>query len=487
MRKIGLFVTACVVLWGCSSLPDHPDKLTYPSLQYTPPDPAAYRVVLKNGTTLFITEDHTVPVVEISAIFRGGSYLDPADKTGLAATVGDVWRTGGTTTRKAEDIDERLDTLAASISTSFDLTSGSASLFVLSKDLNEGLDMFFDVLKNPAFREDKLKLFQAQAVEAMKGRNDRTGEIREREFRRLLYGDHPTTRISTRAGIEAITQADLAAFHRKWVHSRNVTWAIAGDFKKSDMIERLEQALSQWNTTGEIPPRIASPTHVPVPGVTMLHKDKATQGNVVMGHLGLDMHHPDMYAVGLMNYILGAGSFTSRLNKTVRSDEGLAYSIGSSFAPGAWYPGIFSIGYQSKNPSTPYAAQLCLKEVRRLQDGGVTPEELEVAKNYFIDSFPTRFATKYSMVSTFANDEIIGRPKDFYRTYRERIQKVTLQDVQDVARRHLHPDKMVIVVVGDLETIRKGDGVHNVSFDSFGPVTVLPLPDPFTLQRPQQN
>jgi len=198
--------------------------------------------------------------------------------------------------------------------------------------------------------------------------------------------------------------------------------------------------------------------------------------------------HPDVYALELMNDILGGSGFTSRITITVRSNEGLAYSAGSGISFGAWYPGRFRAGFQSKSPTVAWAAELVLAEIRKIRDEGVTPEELATAQASLIETFPSSFNSKARSMAIFASDEYTGRDPAYWKTYRDRIRAVTAGDVQRVARAHLVPERMIMLVVGNQADIDRGDEKHPVRLEGLAPggkVTELPLRDPMTMKLPQ--
>jgi zinc protease len=205
---------------------------------------------------------------------------------------------------------------------------------------------------------------------------------------------------------------------------------------------------------------------------------------VTFGHLGVDVRHPDVQALRVMSYILGAGGFSSRLMQKVRTEEGLAYDVRSDLRPGIVYPFPFKIVFQSKSESVAYAGRLCLDEIARLQKDGVTGEELGAAKAFFIDAFPALFfATRLQTAMTYAQAELVGLPKDYYLSYRSKIAALTADEIRRVAREHLKAERFAWVVVGNLDDIKKGDGKHPVLLKDLGPVTELPLADPYTLER----
>jgi zinc protease len=473
---------------GAQDVPDHPDKLRYRDLAFAVPDPEAMRVQLSTGSAAYLIEDPSLPIVDLQVYFRAGSFDEPRGKEGLAGATAHLMRTGGTKNRTPEALDEELDFLAANLSVSMGDVSGSASLSVLSKDLDKGVEILADVLRNPVFTQEKLDLFKAQTLDELQARNDRTGSIEARETNLLFYGDYPINRLETKASVESFTREDLRAFHQRTIHPANFIIAAAGAFKTGDLRGKLEAAFKDWPHPPSERPGVPAVTHQAKPGITCFHKDgkNINQGRVTMGHLGIDIHHPDVQAIRVMSYILGAGGFSSRLMQKVRTEEGLAYSVGSDLRPGIVYPYVFRIQFQSKSESCAYAAKLCLDEIARFQKDGVSEKELKDAQQFYLDAFPGLFfATKPQTASTYAQAELLGIPKDYYRTYREKIAKVTPAEILRVSREYLKPEKFAWVVVGNIPAIKAGDGKHPVTLADLGPVTDVPLADPMTLERPR--
>lgn len=473
-----------------TGIPAHPRDLKYPTLTYTPPKAEKYRHVLSNGAVAYLVEDHDLPLINVSITIRTGEYLDPAGKDGLASLAGSQVRAGGTTTKTAEQFDEAADFLAAQISSSMGSTQGSASLNSLSKNIDEGLALFFDMLKNPGFQTDRLALAKSQILQQMERRNDNTTSIENREWGRLLRGDdHFSNKFSTKASVESITRDDLIAFHKKYYQPGAFIFAVSGDFNTSEMIAKLEADMKGWEFSKVNVPEVPKPTATLTPGVYAVQKADVNQGRVSIGHIGATRDTPDSYALSIMNNILGGGAFTSRITSRVRSDEGLAYSAGSSFGLGVYYPGDFRAFFQSKSATCAQAAQIVLEEINRIRTTQVSAEELETAVNQAIETFPRVFATASQIAGTFAQDEYTNRPKDYWDTYRARIKAVTTDEVLRVAQQYLAPDKLVFLFVGNLDDITKGNpdkpefSISKLAKD--GQVHRIPLPDPLTMVYPK--
>jgi predicted Zn-dependent peptidase len=472
-----------------AGIPAHPRDLKFPPLDYQPPRRDKYRRVLSNGVVAYLVEDHDLPLVNVSVIVRTGEYLEPAGKEGLAALAGNQMRAGGAGSRTAEEFDEATDFLAAAISSSIGPTQGNANLNCLAKDIDQGMALFFDMLKSPRFQPDRLALAKSQMLQQMERRNDSTAAIEAREWGRLMQGpDHFTTRVPTKASLDAITRDDLIAFHKKYYHPGAFIFAISGDFKTDEMIARLEAALRGWEMSREPVPDVPRPNHTPVPGVYVVNKSDVNQSRVVMGHRGAMRDNPDSYALTIMDDILGGGGFTSRIMSRVRSDEGLAYSAGSEFGLGVYYPGNFRAAFQSRSAKTAQAIDIVLEEINRIRTTKVSPEELATSINYAVEVFPRFFASAAQVAGTFAQDEYTKRPADYWDNYRNRIRAVTADDVLRVAQRYLQPGQLVILVVGNIDDILKGDPdkpQHSlVKTARDGQIHRIPLPDPLTMVYP---
>jgi predicted Zn-dependent peptidase len=468
-------------------IPDSPDKLTFRPISFTPPAAKDHRVVLKNGMVVYVAEDRTLPLVSISLTVRTGGYLEPAGKEGLAGLTGSQIRRGGTKSLTAEQLDEKLDFLAAQASAGIGDTQGSASLNCLTDNLDESLRVFVEMLREPRFQEDRLALAKEQVLQDMKKRNDDSEDIERREWNVLLYGEkHFTNRFATAASVASITRDDMVAFHRKWFHPAGMIAAVSGAFDRAEMVRKLEAAFAGWPGARPAVPPVPAEIATAAPGVYRIPKE-VNQGRVSIGLPSVKRDDPDIYALEVMNEILGGSGFTSRITRTVRSNEGLAYSAGSGLRFGVYYPGAFRAGFQSKSRTVAYATQLVLDEIRKMREGPVTAEELDIIKKNIIETFPSTFASKAQTVGVFASDEYTGRDPAFWQTYRDRIRAVTAADVQRVAQKHIDPERLVVLVVGDQKEIDIGDGKHPAKLEDLAPkhkVVVLPLRDPLTMKMP---
>lgn len=468
-------------------IPAKPDQLVFKPFAYTPPAAKDHRTVLKSGVVAYLAENHELPLVNIQILLRGGTYLNPPGKEGLAELTGYLLTRGGTKSRKAEDLEERLAFLAAQLNSSWGEDRGTVSLNLLAKDLDEGLAILREVLTEPRFQDDKLKLRKDQTLADMKQRNDSSADIERRERSFLAFGDdYYLNRLETKASLDGLSREDVVAFHRRWVDPKNLLVAAAGDFKKAEMAAKLDKLLANWPFKGEAAPPVPKPNHAMVPGTFLVDKD-VNQGRVSIMLPGLLRTDPDFFAAAIMNDILGGGGFTSRITNRVRSDEGLAYSAGSALQGGIWYPGRFGAAFQSKVRTAAYASQIVIEEMKKLRDGDVTDEELDTAKRSFIDTLPRRFSTPVQVTGLLADEEFTGRyasDPGYYLKYQANVEKVTKADVKRQAQRLLKAEAVTLLVVGKKADLLNPDPKHPVKFADLtnGKLTEVPLRDPLTMK-----
>lgn len=471
-----------------ADIPPRPEEINFPPLEYTPPQRADYRHRLSNGIPVYLAPSHEFPLINVAFVFEGGSYLDPAEMIGLAGTCGAMMRQGGTIHRSAEDLDEEFDFLAAVAQTYCGQTESGATLNALSSNFQESFALFLEMVRTPGFQEDRYRLHQDEMIERMKQRNDDADSIIRREWGWLVLGeDHYAARRATQTMVESITTDDLRGIHQQIFNPTNLIIAVNGDFEVDDMLSLLEENLADWS----LGTPASDPSDVSVdfaPGVYHVEKD-IPQGKVYLGLRTITRDDPDYFPCLLMNEILGGGGFTSRITNTVRTEEGLAYDAHSIFTMPVKYPGFYRAAFQSKNSTVALGIKLIFDEIQRIREEPVSEEELVVAKNSFIETFPRTFESKPRMLGVFVDDELTHRAVDYWNTYRDNVRNVTADDIQRVAQKYLVPDEMALLIVGRWDEIAEGDpdGRADMSLFFDGQMSELPLRDPMTLEPIDPN
>lgn len=472
-----------------SVTPDSYLDIVYPEYVFTPPLAQEYEEVVLENIPVFIAEDTALPLISVTATFRGGGYLIPNENTGAVSMMASLLRSGGTTTMTAEEVDEAFAFLAAVSSVSGGGTTVTATLNSLSSNFEKSFDLFLNMLQNPAFQASRVSLEKDSALEGMKQRNDESSAVLRRENTTMLFGDSYMGRNITQETLESIGVDILRSTHQSIVNPTNLVLSISGDFDKENMLAYLSTKLHGWSpgSLSSSPPDVASSY---VPGVYYIHQD-VPQGGVRICIRTLRLGDPDVEAAEVMNYILGGGGFSSRITQTVRSDEGLAYSAGSQFSPGVWSDGLWAAGYESKSETVALAARLVFDEINRIKTELISDEDLALAKNATIEQFPSMFKSKSDTLGVFVSDYLTNRDSSYWETYRNKIKGVTKEDVRRVANKILKPEEMFVLVVGNWDKIKIGDvggraNMNDIKEIIGGDITELPLRDPLTLEIKNQ-
>jgi zinc protease len=440
-------------------------NLTYPPL-HNIQVPKPERIQLPNGIVLFLLEDHEIPTVTVAARIHTGNRLEAGDKTGLASVTGTVMRTGGTTTMSGDQLDDLLDHIGAEVETGIDESEGSASAFALKENAPQVIHILADVLRNPAFPQDKIDLAKTEIVDGISRRNESKDAIAQREVRRILYGkDSPYGRLEEYDTVNAITRSDLVAFHNLYYQPENVILGIWGDFKAADMKALIEKEFGSWPKGGHpIPPVPAvEPAAKSRSGIYVIDKPDVNQSSVMIAALGGKRNDPDYYAASVLTQVLGGG-FSSRLFNRVRTKEGLAYGTGSSWGAGWDMPGDYVAYASTKSGSTVKALNVIKEEIHKIGESEVTDAELQQAKDSILNGIAFDFDSTGKIVTRLLQYEYFGYPADFLQQYENNVRKVTKAELLAVAKKYWDTNKMFVLIVGNTKEFDE-------SLASLGPVT----------------
>jgi len=456
---------------------EHPDQITYPPLPKIE-IPTPERVVLDNGMVVMLIEDHELPLVKATALIKTGERYDPADKIGLGSLAGEVLRTGGTENLAAADLDDFLESRAATIESSTQEDSGRVTMSCLKGDLPDVLKVFADVLRHPAYAQDRIDVALTSARADVSRQNDQPQTIVFRELRKVVYGaDSPYAEVPTYATLAAISRQDLVDWHARYFHPDRVILGLVGDFDSAQVLEQVRQVFGDWpKSDGLDLPKVGYRTE-PTPGVFVADKGDVTQTNIAMGTLGIRRDDPDYYAARVLNEVL-SGSMTSRLMAEVRTKRGLAYGVTGRVGTGWDRPGMTLVWTSTKAASTDETIQVLLDQINAVRgDRPPTAEEVAEAKNALLSSFVFGVDSRADVLNQQLTLEYFGYPLDRIAVFRDRIDAVTVDDVRRVAREDLHPDQFSIVVVGPTDQFG-GD------LSKFGTVHKLDISIP---QPPQER
>lgn len=428
------------------------------------------RIQLANGMVIFLQENHELPLIGGLMRIRGGSIYEPAAKTGLTDIYGSVWRTGGTKTRTGDQLDDFLEARAAKVETAADDDSSNISFNCLKGDFDDVFAVFNELLRQPAFRQDKIDLVKRQLDGIISRRNDDTDDIAGREAVKLAYGkDNPYARVDEYATIAAVTREDLVNWHEKYVNPSNIIFGVYGDFDPVQMEQLIRKTFESWpaGQRAEEPKIDFTPAK---PGIYFVAKEDVDQSNVQLLGLGITRKNPDLYAVTVMNEVL-SGGFASRLVNNLRSKLGLAYSVGGGVGSAWDHQGMDDFNMATKSATTKDAIEGLKRELNDLLVNPPSPEEMKRAKDAILNSFVFNFDSKQKVLAEKMRYEFYGYPLDFLENYRSQIEKVSVEDVKRVAQKYVHPNGYAVLVVGNSGQI--GD-----QLTSLGAVTPLDITIP---------
>ncbi|WP_036479798.1 pitrilysin family protein [Myxosarcina sp. GI1] len=432
--------------------PKHYTELEFPPLPEVEL-PEYERYQLDNGMVVYLVEDRDLPLVKGTAIIRTGSRYEPSDKVGLASITGTLMRSGGTESHPAEELNLLLEQKAASVETGIGTTSGNASFNTLTEDLDTVFPLFAEIIRQPAFAPAKLNLAISQNKGQIARRNDDPDSIAEREFDKLVYGaNSPYARTVEYQTLNNITREDVVNFYQQYIRPDSIILGIVGDFDSEAIKTKITEAFGDWNPTSELPPlEVPNATQEFSDGLFLVDRPQLTQSNVLIGHLGGKFKNPDYPVLSVLNGVLNG--FGGRLFDEVRSRQGLAYSIYGYWNPNYDYDGTFVAGGQTQSNTTVPFIKSVLGEIEQLRTTPITEAELSNAKESILNSFVFNFQTPDATLSRLMRYEYFGYPEDFIFQYQDGVKNTTVEDIQRVAKEHLHPEKMVTLVVGNSQAI----------------------------------
>ncbi len=450
MKGWMITLVGLILLAGCtpSHRMEHPDTLHFAPLSFDLPK--VVRFQLANGVQVFLREDHELPLVTISAMFDAGSLNDPPGKSGLAQLHGSAVRGAGAGDRSADEVEATLERIAADLSVESESYATVLNLSLQTADLDEGVGLFTDMMRRPLFAPQRVELARRRMLEGIRRESDSSSVVAQKTLVSTLYQGHALGALPTLKSVEAIEQEDIEAFHRRFIRPDNLWLAVSGDIDRKTLENLLVHLFEGWNVVYQPSPELESLPREQLPSLSLVRKN-IPQTTVLMGQRGIEKSDPDLYALRVLDFILGSGSFNSRLMQEIRTRRGLAYSVYSYFQVGRRLPGLFVAGAETKNATVAEVVGLMRKEMENLIREPVTEEELTLAKDSLINSFVFAFDDSHEIVSQTMRLAFYGYPDDYLVRYRERLAAVTAEDVLAAARRHLRPQVQNVVLVGDPE------------------------------------
>jgi zinc protease len=420
--------------------------------------PKIQRRKLSNGLDVLIVEHHELPVVNMNLIVKSGAAADPIDRPGVATLAADMLDEG-TATRSSLEISNQLSSIGARLATRADWDSSNMNLTTLTRHLDSALDIFADVLLNPAFPENDLKRLRGTRLVGLQQQRDNANSIAGAVYSALLYGrEHPYGHPQTgdEKSIAATTAQDVRGFYETYYRPNNSALIVAGDVTPATLMPKLEKALGAWKAAQVPATSVAAPApRIVKTGIYLVDRPGAAQSVIQIGQVGVARSSPDYFPLLVMNSLLG-GAFVSRVNLNLREDKGYTYGArtGFDYRRGA---GPFTASAGVQTAVTKESVYEFMKEIRGIRgEIPVTQKELDYQKQSIIRGFPRGFETPGQIAGRLSAVVLYDLPDDYFNSYLARLQAVTVADVQRVAAKYLDPSHMAILIVGDRKTIEPG-------------------------------
>ena len=431
--------------------------------------PQPFQKTLENGLRLVIFESDRLPLVSFRLAFLSGDAGDPEGLTGLTSAVASML-TEGTQNYSSRELAEKIERLGAHLSAhasdDFFIVSASA-LSIYSDDI---LDLIGEIVFRPIFPENELDLYKRNTIENLKFQRSQPNFLAGEQVARKLYGTHPYSIASpTAENIEALSRDALASHHAETLIPNNAVFVIVGDVDAAGVTKRIEDEFGGWQK-GAVPmsAKVIPPQRDSI-GLTIVDRPGSAQSNIVLANPAVERVNPDYFPLIVMNQLLGAGA-SSRVFMNLREEKGYTYGAYTRLDLKR-SGGGFEATAEVRTQVTGDSLKEFFYELNRIREEKVSEQELDDAKNFLTGVFPIRAETQEGLTNLIVNQQLYGLPEDYLQSYRSNVEAISAEQVQEAARRYIHPDSIAIVIVGDGEEVfaQAKDYAANVEiFDTDG-------------------
>jgi len=429
-----------------------------------------------NGIKIRLIHDDKLPLVSLEVLFKGGSAYEPTSKVGLASITARMLRIGGTKEMKSDDLEKFLDNNGISISISADVDHYRVSLNCLKENLDSALSILSDMLREPAFDQEKIEEVKTQFGSAIARQNDTPESITRREFSKLVYGKNsPFASVLEYQHLENITKQDIEKMHQTYFAPDNMLLGVVGPLNSDELKKIIEKNFNKWNNQAQIPPFPTAKEQTHDFKVGFAAKSNLNQSYFSVGHLGIKENLEEKAKIKVFNSIFSTG-FDSRLNRRIRVKMGLTYGARGGIRAEYLYPGITSFTTFTKSESTLDAINAIFDEINRIRTEKVTEQELKKAKDFFVNSFVFNYSTPGRIMFRTLQHEFYGIPANIDNKVLEDIKAVTAQDILELSQKYLHPEKMVVFVVGNEKKIKEGGDLSELGKVNNIDISIKPPP-----------
>ncbi len=434
------------------------DRSTLPELGPERPFafPAIHRTTLANGVRVWSVQHRQVPLIAVLALVPVGASSDPSNRPGLAAITGDMLDEG-CGDRSALEVHEALGRIGAQLDLDVGYDATVIGLTTLERYLDRGLELVRDMLVRPRFEQREFDRVRELRLNRLLQLKDMPPALADRAFAQMLYRGHPYGHlpIGSEGALRALMIRDITSFHRRaFIPSRTTVIAV-GDASHEALQKSVQRAFDAWSADEVEPiadPETFAPAPVPPARLALVHRPGAAQSELRVGHVALPRRTADYHAALIANMILG-GQFVSRINMNLREDKGYTYGARTAFEFRR-APGPFVLHASVQSDATADALKESLAEIRAIRgDRPVTQQELELGRASLTRGYPRSFETADQIARAAAQLALYDLPDDYFTTFVPKVLALTEQAVTAVAAKHIDPDRLVAVIVGDRDKL----------------------------------
>ncbi|HEX5602411.1 MAG TPA: pitrilysin family protein [Pyrinomonadaceae bacterium] len=418
--------------------------------------PRAEEATLKNGLQVILLNSTKIPAFNMQLVVLSGGLSDKPDFHGLSGFTASLLREG-TAKRSSKDIAEQVDAVGATLTAGSGLSSmiSTVSASGLVENLDQTLDLFADVIRNPTFPQAEVDKYKTRTLAQLQLQRSSPQFLAAEQFQKAIYGtSHPASLIAAPAdSIKKLTSKDLADFHAMYYRPNNAILAIVGDVTMKEIMPKLEKAFGDWQK-GDVP----SVTIPPAPAqsesrIFLIDRPGSVQTVLQLGTLGIERTSPDYFSVLVADRVLGGGP-SGRLFMNLREDKGYTYGAYSNFG-GTKFRGTWISNSEVRTDVTEGAMKEFMYELNRMRTETVPAEELENAKRAIIGGFALSLEQPQTLLQNIITQKLYNLPADYWDTYPQKVSAITAADVQNAAKKYIDMGHLQVVAVGDAAKARE--------------------------------
>lgn len=418
--------------------------------------PATRETVLSNGLTIVVVEDHRLPLVSYRLAFRVGGAFDPPQLPGLTDLLAGLLPEG-TESRTSREIAEETARMGASLSAGANSDYTIVAASALSQFSDRILELIADVVLHPSFPENEVELAKQNTKESLRQQRAQPSFLASELVSRVMFGEHPYSVVApTPESIDRSSRDEFVSFHRSKFVPNSAVFIIVGDVRYDEIVQRLESLFSTWQRGEDLITDFPAPPVRTKRTAYLVDRHGSAQANIVIANTGITRTNPDYFPLLLLHTVLGANA-SSRLFMNLREEKGYTYGAYTSL-DARRTAGMFRATAEVRTPVTGDSLKEFFYELNRIRNEPVSQKELADAKSYLTGVFPIRLETQEGLTDQLVQLKMMRLPDDYLQVYRDRVQAVTLEEIQRVGQKYVKPDEAALIVIGDgsavLEQIR---------------------------------